>query len=191
MSNLYKSLAIFLVSSLVVFIPTQKPIGAHPSTIQATPKPPIPAISQLKEQPQVLLATKSTIKPPETVSMASNTSQNEQITWDFLISKGYTRNQTAGILGNLRQEHNFNTSDVAGGLGIAQWIGNRRENLMARGNYTDIHVQLQFLYDELQAHTIPDNLSGATLTFQNQFERCGDCRQDQRLNYAQDILGKH
>lgn len=123
--------------------------------------------------------------------MASNTSQNEQITWDFLISKGYTRNQTAGILGNLRQEHNFNTSDVAGGLGIAQWIGNRRENLMARGNYTDIHVQLQFLYDELQAHTIPDNLSGATLTFQNQFERCGDCRQDQRLNYAQDILGKH
>lgn len=134
-----------------------------------------------------------------TPTVSAATLDNEGIAWNFLISNGFTRNQTAGIMGNLQQEHNFNTSDVAGGLGIAQWLGGRRANLMARADYTNISVQLQFLLDELNG---PENgamvaikasgsVEGATVAFQNKFERCGLCAEGTRIKYAYDILGRH
>lgn len=123
---------------------------------------------------------------------------NETITWNKLISEGYTREQTAGIMGNLQQEHGFKTSDVAGGLGIAQWINGRSDNLRARGDYLNIHVQLQYLIDELNTgytdarDTIKaSGLEGATIAFQNKFERCGVCREGTRIQYAYNILARH
>lgn len=134
------------------------------------------------------LATTANIPTPK---------DNETIIWEYLMQQGFTKNQTAGIMGNLQQEHGFQTSDVAGGLGIAQWIGNRRANLMARGDYLSINTQLQFLMDELNSTGIAsqiksvDSIDHATIVFQNQFERCGVCREDQRLNYAYAIASKH
>lgn len=124
---------------------------------------------------------------------------NETIAWNFLISQGYTRNQTAGIMGNLQQEHNFKTDDVPGGLGIAQWMGNRRANLMARPDYLNINVQLQFLVDELNsvegnakaAILANDSVESATMAFSSKFERCGICKNEQRIQYAYQILGRH
>lgn len=130
---------------------------------------------------------------------ATNASQNETIAWNFLMANGFTRNQTAGIMGNLQQEHGFNTSDVRGGLGIAQWVGGRRSALMARGNYLDINVQLQFMLDELNgsnAHAGAAVRASATIeqavrAFQNLYERCGICNEGARVQYAYAINARH
>ena len=125
---------------------------------------------------------------------------NETIIWNRLISEGYTREQTAGIMGNLQQEHNFKTDDVPGGLGIAQWMGGRRSALMARGDYLNINVQLDHLIHELnttesasKAAIVVSGLEGATEAFQNKFERCHPayCHLNQRINYAYGILNRH
>lgn len=117
---------------------------------------------------------------------------NEQIAWEFFISKGLSREHTAGIIGNLRQEHNFNTSDEPGGLGIAQWLGSRRERLIQRGNHLDFNVQLNFIMEELETTEqyayqnlkSTTTVEAATISFQNFYERCGNCMQSQRINYA-------
>lgn len=135
--------------------------------------------------------------PVTTLTASVAPLNNESITWNFLIAQGFTRNQTAGIMGNLQQEHGFQTSDVPGGLGIAQWMGNRRDNLMARENYLDINVQLQFMMDEMNSSGIVNTIKSydgivyAVQVFQNQFERCGVCMEGQRINYAYAILNKY
>jgi hypothetical protein len=124
---------------------------------------------------------------------------NEQTIWNFLISQGFTREQTAGIMGNLQQEHNFKTEDVPGGLGIAQWIGGRRAALIGKGNYTDLNVQLNFLMEELNgsesaaknAILASGSVEAATMAFSSKFERCGTCHNDTRIMYAYNILGKY
>lgn len=124
---------------------------------------------------------------------------NETVIWDYLIGQGFSRNQTAGIMGNLQQEHNFNTSDEPGGLGIAQWIGGRRVNLVNKGNYLDLTVQLNFLMEELNgtessagaAIRASTSVESATLAFSSKFERCGICMDDQRIAYAYSILSRH
>lgn len=129
----------------------------------------------------------------------TSASENEQITWQFLTSNGFSAEQAAGIMGNLQQEHHFQTSDTAGGLGIAQWTGGRRTNLLSRDNPYDIYTQLQFLLDELNtgysraksAITSSSSIEESTRAFQNQFERCGICREELRINYAYDIYGKY
>lgn len=127
-------------------------------------------------------------------------SENEKITWDYLIEQGFTPIQTAGIMGNLKQEHRFHTSDTPGGLGIAQWTGGRRANLMSWANYDNIYTQLDFLMFELN-NSYPTVLDGiiknsndlvkVVQIFQNQFERCGICRESTRIGYARDILATH
>lgn len=141
--------------------------------------------------------------PPAPVPVATpaplQSGDNETIAWNFLSAQGFTREQTAGIMGNLQQEHGFKTSDVPGGLGIAQWMGGRRANLMARANYTDINVQLQFLIDELNGVEgrakagilASGSVEQSTIAFSTLFERCGDCRNSTRIQYAYAILGRH
>jgi len=150
------------------------------------------------------LVTKQPIKQIEVAGVnydgeLTSASQNESITWAFLLSQGFTRNQTAGIMGNLMQEHRFNTGDTAGGLGIAQWIGGRRLALMGIQDYTNIYVQLDYLMYELNgseknaynAILGTSSVADAVRAFQNKFERCGICLEDQRISYAYQILGRH
>lgn len=124
---------------------------------------------------------------------------NEQISWEFFIGKGYSDVQTAGILGNLKQEHGFNTSDEPSGLGIAQWLGARRERLIQRGNHLDLTSQLNFIIEELSTtESVADKLlrssysvEEATIKFQNLYERCGNCMQSQRIAYAIEIYNRY
>ena len=149
----------------------------------------------------VSITTKQPKKQVEVVGVKgqyTTPSENENITWDFLKANGFNRVQAAGIMGNLMQEHRFNTTDTPGGLGIAQWVGSRRSELMSRSNYENIYVQLDFLMEELnESPSImaslksADSLTRAVQVFQNQFERCGICMEDQRVDYAQHILGSH
>lgn len=131
-------------------------------------------------------------------------SENENITWDYLRAQGFSREQTAGIMGNLMQEHRFNTSHVGGGLGIAQWIGGRADNLyrMAESQNRDpfdIRLQLDYLMHELNGGyvRVKNQILSATTVedsvryFQNGYERCGICNEGQRIIYAYNILASH
>ncbi len=126
-------------------------------------------------------------------------SENENITWDYLIKQGFTPEQTAGIMGNLMQEHRFSTSDVPGGLGIAQWIGGRRTRLINKypNSYLSIYSQLDYMMFELNSGSIANRIKNAStieqalVIFQNQFERCGVCMQDRRMQYAMNIYATH
>lgn len=130
-----------------------------------------------------------------TKGLYTTPSENESITWDFLIGKGLTREQTAGVMGNLMQEHKFNTS----GDGLAQWTGSRKAALMAMPYPETIDTQLNFLWTELNggyAKALAAIRASATVeesvvAFQNLYERCGYCREDLRITYAYDILASH
>ena len=134
-----------------------------------------------------------------TKATSTSAGENEAIAWDFLTGQGFSAVQTAGIMGNLMQEHRFQTSDAAGGLGIAQWTGGRRNNLLAKENPYDIYTQLQYLMTELNGgyaaakNSILSSTSieASTRAFQNQFERCGICREETRINYAYDIYNRY
>lgn len=124
-------------------------------------------------------------------------SENESITWDYLIDHGFSRVQAAGIMGNLMQEHRFRTD----GDGLAQWIGSRRANLYSRSEPNNIYTQLDFMMHELDtgyayvrnAIKSSDSLGEVVRLFQDQFERCNPsyCMYNQRLVYARDILASH
>lgn len=122
-------------------------------------------------------------------------SENQTITWDYLIGQGFTRNQTAGIMGNLMQEHRFNTS----GDGLAQWTGGRKAKLMAMPNPYNIYTQLDFLMIELNggyrgvqnAIRASSTVESSVKIFQDQFERCGICAESNRIQYAYNILASH
>jgi uncharacterized protein YabE (DUF348 family) len=126
-------------------------------------------------------------------------SENENIAWEFLTTHGFNRVQAAGIMGNLMQEHGFNTSDTPGGYGIVQWTGSRRANLMAMSHPDNIYTQLDFLMIELDggyagvrdAIRTSTTLEEAVIIFQNRFERCGICMEGQRIQFARNILASH
>lgn len=121
--------------------------------------------------------------------------ENESISWNFFLAQGFSRNQTAGIMGNLMQEHHFLTT----GDGLAQWTGSRKAALMARADPYNIYTQLQFLMDELNggyagvrdAIKSAASVNEAVVIFQNRFERCGVCMESLRVQYAYNILASH
>jgi hypothetical protein len=148
------------------------------------------------------IISKQPVKQVEVVGVKgeyTTPSENENITWDFLTSNGFSRNQTAGIMGNLMQEHHFNTSDTRGGYGLVQWTGARRAELMAQPYPENIYTQLNFLLHELttnyggvsNAIKSSSTVDSSVLIFQNQFERCGRCMLDQRIQFAYNILASH
>lgn len=102
-------------------------------------------------------------------------------------------------MGNLQQEHGFKTDDVPGGLGIAQWLGARRDRLLAKPDAHTIQGQLAYIIEEFNTTEgaayrgvkATDNVESATIAFQNLYERCGLCVQSSRIQYAYDILGRH
>ncbi|MCL1929900.1 phage tail tip lysozyme [Candidatus Saccharibacteria bacterium] len=122
-------------------------------------------------------------------------SENESITWSYLLAQGFSREQTAGIMGNLKQEHHFNTD----GDGLAQWTGGRKANLMSRENPYNIYTQLDFLMWELNGGYLATKnrllssptIEDAVLAFQNGYERCGICNTPMRMQYAYNIFESH
>lgn len=97
-------------------------------------------------------------------------------------------------MGNLKQENHFSTE----GDGLAQWTGARLQNLKQRANYQSLEAQIQYLVDELNttekragdAVKASQSVEESTLAFQNSFERCGQCMESQRINYAHEMLQK-
>lgn len=76
----------------------------------------------------------------------------------YLVGKGFSGAQAAGILGNVMRESNGQTNltskDGHGSKGIVQWTGKRESNLYAYAktqnkNFEEIEVQIGFLGVEL------------------------------------------
>lgn len=131
---------------------------------------------------------------------------NKQIIWNFLKSKGFTDEQTAGIMGNIEQESNYDPKSVnssSGAYGLFQWLGSRKTDLQ---NYakkqgkpaSDINVQLNFFWEELngsESYTLTrlqNNKSNSASTyaviFENAFERSGGSQLQKRKDYAESVL---
>lgn len=152
-----------------------------------------------KEVSRKEIQSVATSQPSEQVEVigakSSSPAENEAIAWDYFMAQGFTRNQTAGIMGNLQQEHGFRTD----GDGIAQWTGGRLSTLLSRPNPRSIQTQLDYLMFELNGSygKVKTNLMAtstveqAVVVFQNQYERCGICAESSRVQFAYQILGRH
>ena len=157
----------------------------------------IPQVGQpLPEQPY---------EPPLTPSFGGGT--KAQQAFSYFKSQGYSDEQAAGIVGNLRQENsamNPTLSNSIGMRGIAQWDANRFRNLEAFArksgmNPNAFETQLMFIQKELSTGEgglseknlkSQKSLESATIIFRKQYERPGEAEANDaaRIRYARETL---
>ncbi|MHA3701954.1 phage tail tip lysozyme [Jatrophihabitans sp. YIM 134969] len=133
---------------------------------------------------------------------------NEERAFRFFVSKGLTKVQAAGVVGNLDQESGMDPTikQFGGGpgRGIAQWsVGGRWDTYAgdnvkqyAAGRGTSrlaLGTQLNFIWYELTKFSYyglsslkaATTITAAVVAFQDKFEGCGDCNTAARVSYAQ------
>ena len=137
----------------------------------------------------------------------------EKTAYEFFVAKGLKNYQSAGIIGNLIQESNVNPDSAqygGPGRGIAQWSEGGRWNADGRDNaewyastqhasVDSLNLQLEFVWYELTTFSgyglaelrAAGNVGEATIAFQDRFEGCGECRESQRIDYAQQVLTEY
>ncbi|HTQ47383.1 MAG TPA: phage tail tip lysozyme [Polyangiaceae bacterium] len=138
-------------------------------------------------------------------------SGNEKAAYQFFVSKGLKPFQAAGIVGNLEQESNVEPTAIeyggGPGRGIAQWsVGGRWNSshddnvvwyaIREGKNEWSLTLQLEFVWYELETFSTyglgklrnSTNVSEATIAFEDFFERCGQCEETTRINYAKAVL---
>lgn len=100
-------------------------------------------------------------RDPSVISkpLPEEASSRAAVAMGYYQSKGYTKEQAAGIVGNLLAESNLQPSGAVGdsgtAFGIAQWRGARLTKLKRfaaanGGNWQDFHTQLAFVDAELR-----------------------------------------
>lgn len=115
-------------------------------------------------------------------SMVGDTIQ-EKI-WSYFLSKGYSKEAIAAIMGNIAQESGYNTNaeNSIGAYGLVQWLNERRtalENYAASKGTSpsDLLTQLEFIDKELMGmsggkeFSQMTNVEQATIWFNDYFER--------------------
>ena len=128
---------------------------------------------------------------------------NKSIVQSFLQSKGLNNKAIAGVMGNIQQESNFETTATnssSGAYGLFQWLGSRKTALL---NYAEsvgtgasnINTQLDFFWNELETTEsktknvlLNSNYSTASEyaeAFEKSFERSGGSALEKRKNYAE------
>ena len=132
-------------------------------------------------------------------------SPNAALAFDFFVSKGLTDFQAAGVVGNLQQESQLNprnyppSATAEQAFGIAAWHTDRWLKLRSFFSNLDpwaFDTQLEFVWHELQTDPsyglaklrASTTVEDATLAFQDNFEKCGDCRPNTRIGYAKSVL---
>jgi hypothetical protein len=138
-------------------------------------------------------------------------SNNEQTAFNFFVSKGLTKIQAAGVVGNLMQESSCNPGAVqfggGPGRGIAQWSVGGRWDTSRNDNVTSyasqhglsrgaLMTQLNFIWYELTTFSgyglaqlrAATTVTAAVAAFQNKFEICGTCASANRIRFANEIL---
>ncbi|MDF8265613.1 phage tail tip lysozyme [Luteipulveratus flavus] len=138
-------------------------------------------------------------------------SNNQLTAFTFFVGIGYTKRQSAGMVGNLMQESgtgvNPNATQAGGaGRGIAQWSTGGRWDTSANDNVVwyanklgmspwSLTLQLKFVQYELNTFSgygkspliASTTIDGATVVFQDYFERCGTCYTANRKAYAHQV----
>lgn len=134
---------------------------------------------------------------------ASYSSSNSQqaVVWNYFKNKGLNDKAIAGLMGNIAQESNFNSSAVnksSGASGIFQWLGGRKNGLQDYAkslgkSWTDLQVQLDYAWKELNgsekkslASLQRNDLSASqhASEFERLFERSGGSAVGKRQDYA-------
>ncbi len=150
---------------------------------------------------------------PATGESEAELSNSEESAFNYFVSKGLTKVQAAGIVGNLIQESSVTATAVeyggGPGRGIAQWsVGGRWDSSHDDnvawyasnhgGSRWSLNMQLDFIwyeldtygygYSELRAAT---TVSAATIAFEDRYEICGECDQANRISYAEQVLSAY
>jgi hypothetical protein len=134
-------------------------------------------------------------------------SQNAAVAYDFLVGKGLSCEQAAGVIGNLQLESGLNprleAMDTNNKMsrGIAMWQPPRWQNLLTFSAGRDpwaLSTQLEFLWYELQSDpslglaplSASTSVADATVVFQNKFEhpRADLAHTDRRIASANAVL---
>jgi hypothetical protein len=158
-------------------------------------------------------ADSSSDNPEETEMSEAALSNNEQTAFNYFVSKGLTKVQAAGIVGNLIQESTVIPTAVeyggGPGRGIAQWSVGGRWDTSYHDNvtwYANAHgknrwalgTQLDFIWYELTTYGYgysslksATTVSAATIAFEDKYEICGNCQQAQRIAYANQVLSAY
>jgi len=136
-------------------------------------------------------------------SESSALNANSSAAYNYFVTKGLTDAQSAGIVGNLIQESNVDPRAVqpgGPGRGIAQWSHpGRWDELVTYAGTRDpwsLDVQLGFIWKELPSYGLSrlrstTTVEDATIAFEEDYEKCGDCRQQTRIQYAKDVLAAY
>jgi Phage tail lysozyme len=149
---------------------------------------------------------------PEDTSMSEAAlSSSEQTAFNFFVSKGLSKVQAAGVIGNLMQESGMSPTiaQIGGGpgRGIAQWsVGGRwdtshNDNVtwfasQHKESRTALNTQLNFIWYELTTFSsyglaslrAATTVTGAVTAFQDKYEICGQCDSSKRISFADQAL---
>lgn len=149
------------------------------------------------------------VKPVKTGTGAKGNTPKDKI-WNFLLSKGFSKAAASGIMGNWEIESGFDPSaenSSSGAYGIAQWLGGRKDDLIAAAAakgvpVNDLQFQLDYFYWEitdgpesgcfatytdlsgLDAYKSLTDPEAAAILFEQAFERSGGAAMTDRVNAA-------
>lgn len=137
---------------------------------------------------------------------------NAQKIFNFLIGKGLTKFQVAGIMGNIQAESGFNpnieekTSRASKGFGLVQWTFGRRTALESAARAagvpaSDLSFQLNYMWQELTTSykskvyeplKSSTSLEQATYIWLERYEIPADIPKNKpiRLGFAQNIINQ-
>lgn len=132
--------------------------------------------------------------------------------WNKLRSMGYSKQSTAGVMGNIQQESQFDINASNGThKGLFQWdipgrYANATKFCQEKGKdiTKDFECQLEFADQELSAYNFSnhrtksfegfkksDNIQNVVYDFEELFERSGGSAMNRRLDYANAIFEKY
>lgn len=92
----------------------------------------------------------------------AETENNIVIAKQYFEQRGFSPVQVSAIIGALLQESrlNPNIKNNIGAYGIAQWLGDRRKNLLAKPNSSNLRTQLDYIIEEFNS---TERISGSRL----------------------------
>ena len=124
---------------------------------------------------------------------------NAEKVMNFLLDNGFPIPAAAGMMGNFYVESRFDPNALnsgSGAYGLAQWLGGRKDGLMAFGgsSYNTLETQVQWLMHELQtdesasmAVTKETDPVQAAVAWEALFERSGAAAVGERSASAKKI----
>ena len=121
--------------------------------------------------------TTGTVTTPGGTVDISGSPNTRRAVWDFFTGMGYSKEATAGIMGNFQQESGIDPKIIQGGgkgpaAGIAQWENYNKKSArwadlnkyaQSKGkDWTDLQTQLEFVHKELEG-SAPDTYTATLL----------------------------